>query len=66
MDNIIRDGEVMFKKNPKAGVLEVSKLIDSEISKRQGDQTKHNFLEKEIFHKRENGLTMNSQKYHIT
>ena len=56
----------MFKKNPKAGVLEVSKLIDSAISKRQGDQTKHNFLEKEIFHKRENGLTMNSQKYHIT
>ena len=43
----------MFKKNPKAGVLEVSKLIDSAISKRQGDQTKHNFLEKEIFHKRE-------------
>ena len=27
---------------------------------------KYSFLEKKILHKRENGFTMNTQKYHIT
>ena len=36
----------MFKKNPIVGLLEVSRLIDSAISKRQGNQRKHSFLEK--------------------
>ena len=44
--NIIQEGEVIFKKNPTVGLPEVSKLIDSAISKRQGDQRKHSFLEK--------------------
>ena len=44
----------------------VFKLTYSAISKRQGDQRKQSFLEKKIFHKRENGFTMNTQKYHIT
>ena len=46
IDNIIQEGEVIFKKNPRVGLLEVSKLIDSVISKRQGDQRKYSFLEK--------------------
>ena len=66
IDNIIQDGEVIFKENHAVGLLEVSKLIDSAISKRQGDQKKHNFSEKKILHKRENGFTMNTKKYHIT
>ena len=44
--NIIQEGDVIFKKNPAAGLPEVSKLINSSISKRQGDQRKHIFLEK--------------------
>ena len=44
--NIIQEGEVMFKKNPTVGLPEVSRLIDSAISKRKGDQRKHSFLEK--------------------
>ena len=46
------------------GLPEVSKLIDSVINKRQGDQRKNSFLEKKILHKRENEFTVNSQKYH--
>ena len=46
IDNIIQEGEVIFKKNPRFGLLEASKLIDSVISKRQGDQRKYSFLEK--------------------
>ena len=46
IDYIIQEGEVIFKKNPTVGLPEVSKLIDSAISKRQGDQRKHSFLEK--------------------
>ena len=46
IDNIIQEGEVIFQKNPRVGLLEVSKLIDSVISKRQGDQRKYSFLEK--------------------
>ena len=46
IDNIIQEGEVIFKKNPTLGLPELSKLIDSVISNRQGDQRKHSFLEK--------------------
>ena len=35
IDNIIQEGKVIFKKNPTVGLSEVSKLIDSAISKRQ-------------------------------
>ena len=62
IDSIIQEGEVIFKKNPTVGLPEVSKLIDSVISKRQGDRRKHSFLErKNILHKRENGFTMRNQ-----
>ena len=46
IDNIIQEGEVIFKKKPTVGLPEISRLIDSAISKRQGDQRKHSFLEK--------------------
>ena len=55
-------GEVIFRKNPTVGLPEVSKLINLAISKRQGEQKKHSFLEKKNT-KRENGFTMNT---HIT
>ena len=45
IDNIIQEEEEIFKKNPTVGLPEVSKLIDSTIDKRQGDQRKHSFLE---------------------
>ena len=45
IDNIIHEEEGIFKKNPTVGLPEVSRLIDSAISKRQGDQRKHSFLE---------------------
>ena len=64
--NIIQEGEVMFKKNPTVGLPEVSRLIDSAIRKRQGDQRKYSFLEKKILHNRENGFTINTQQYHIS
>ena len=35
MDNIIQEGEVIFKKNPTVGLPEVSRLIDLVINKRQ-------------------------------
>ena len=66
IDNIIQEGEEIFKKNPTVGLSEVSKLIDSAISKRQEDQRKHSFLEKKQLHQRENGSTMTTQRYHIT
>ena len=65
IDNIIQEGEEIFKKNPTVGLPEVSKLIDSTISKRQEDQRKHSFLEKKL-HQTENGFTMATQRYHIT
>ena len=69
-DNVIQKGEVMFKKNHtfglSEGLSEASRLIDSAISKRQGDQRKRSFLEKKKLHTRENGFTMNTQKYRIT
>ena len=46
IDNIIQKGEVIFKKNPTVGLPVVSKMIDLAISKKQGDQRKHSFLEK--------------------
>ena len=46
IDNIIQEGEVIFTKIPTVGLPEVSRLIDSAISKRQADQRKHSFLEK--------------------
>ena len=46
IDNIIQEREVMFKKNRTVGLPKVSRLIDSAISKRHGNQRKHSFLEK--------------------
>ena len=46
VDNIIQEEEVIFKKNPTVGLPEVSKLIDSAKSKRQGYRRKHGFLER--------------------
>ena len=46
IDNIIQEGDVIFKKNPTAGLPKVSELIDSAISKKEEDQRKHSFLEK--------------------
>ena len=43
IDNIIEEGEVIFKKKPTVILQEVYNLIDSAISKRQGDQMKHSF-----------------------
>ena len=56
----------MFMKNTTEGLPEVSRLIDSAISKRQGNQEKLSFLQKKILHKRGNGFPMNTQKYYIT
>ena len=51
IDNIVQEEEeeeeeVIFKKKPTVGLPEVSQLTESAISKRQGDQRKHSFLEK--------------------
>ena len=55
IDNTIQEGVVIFKKNATVGLPEVSKLIDSAISRRQGDKSKHSFLEKKkILHEMEN------------
>ena len=62
IDNIIQEEEEIFQKKPTLGLPEVSKLIDSAISKRQGDSRKHSFLERQkILHKRENRFTMSTQ-----
>ena len=37
IDNIIQEGEVIFKEINTVGLPEVSRLIDSAVSKRQGD-----------------------------
>ena len=56
----------MFKENPTVG-LSVSRLTDSAISKRKGDQRKQSFFDaKKILHNRENEFTLNTQKYRIT
>ena len=59
-------GRSNFQEKPTVGLPELSKMIDSVISKRQGDQRKQSFLENKILHKKENGFTMNTQKCHIT
>ena len=46
IDNIFQEEEVIFKKNLTVGLPQVSKLTESAIRKRQGDQRKHSFLEK--------------------
>ena len=46
------------RKTPTVGLPEVSKLIDSLISKRQGDRRKQFSRKKKKLHKRENGFTM--------
>ena len=46
IDNIIQEEEEIFKKNLTVGLREVSKLIESAISKRQGDQRKPSLLDK--------------------
>ena len=46
IDNIIQDEEVIFLKNPTVGLRKISKLIDSALSRIQGDQRKHSFVEK--------------------
>ena len=62
IDKIIQEEEATFKKNPTVGLPEASKLIDSAISKRQGNWRKNSFLErKKVLHERENGLIMNTQ-----
>ena len=40
--------------------------MESVISKRQGKQRKHDYLEKKILHNRENIFNMNTQEYRIT
>ena len=37
INNIIQEGELILKKNSTVDLPEVSKVIDSEINKRQGD-----------------------------
>ena len=55
-----------IQEKPTVGLPEVSRLINSAMSKRQGNQMKHSFLEKKYCIKRENGFTMNNQKYRIS
>ena len=61
-DNAIQEGNIIFKENPTVDLPEVSRLINSAISRRQGDQRKHSFLEKKNLHKRDKGVFMNTQK----
>ena len=65
IDNIIQEREVIFKINPAVGLPEVSRLTNSAISKRRGDQRKYSFHEKKMQHKRENGFIINTQKHCI-
>ena len=44
IDNIIQEGEEIFKENTAVGLPEIPKLIDSAVRKRQGDQRKHSFI----------------------
>ena len=50
-DNIIQEGEVIFKRKSTVRLPDVSKLTNSVMRKRQGDQRKHSFLEKKKLHK---------------
>ena len=50
------------RKSPHLSITNQLSLIDSAISKRQGNRRKHSFLErKKILHERENGFTMSTQ-----
>ena len=67
IDNITPEvWEVISKKNPTVGLPEVSNLIDSAISKTQGDRGNTVFLRKRILNNKENGFTMKTQKYYFT
>ena len=67
VDNIIQGEEAFLKKNPTVGLPEVSKLIDSAISKRQGDRRKHSFLErKKNTAKKGKWIHYEHPEYHIT
>ena len=57
IDSIIQEEEEIFKKKPTVGLSEVSKLIESAISKRP----KETLGKKKKLHKRENGFTMSTQ-----
>ena len=46
---------------PEAVLAKLSKLIDSVISRRLGEQREHGFLEKKGLHKIKNGCTINKQ-----
>ena len=59
IDKSFQEAEVIFNKNPTVGLSEVSRLINSVTSKRQGGQRKHSFLQKKKLHKMENGFTTN-------
>ena len=62
IDNVIQEEEEIFQKSLTVSLAKVSKLIDSAISKRQGDRWKHSSLErKKILHKRKNGFAMSTQ-----
>ena len=66
IDNIIQEGEIIFKESPALALPEVSKLINSAINSRQGGQRKHSYFDKKnIIHKKENEFNMNIQKYII-
>ena len=65
IDNVIQEEKEIFKKNPTVDLPEVSKFIDSAISKEQRDRRKNSFLErKKILHKTGNGFTISTQKWH--
>ena len=65
-DNIIQEEEAVFKKNPKVGSSEVSKLIGSVISKKQGDRRKHSLLGKKNTAKKGKWIHYEHPEYHIT
>ena len=58
IDSIIQEEEEIFKKKPTVGLSEVSKLIESAISKRPKETLER---KKKKLHKRENGFTMSTQ-----
>ena len=66
IDNIIQEGEVIFKKNPTVGLPEVSKLIDSAIKRDKVAEGNTAFSRKKRLPKMVNRFTMNRQKHHIT
>ena len=49
IDNIIQEEDTIFKRKLTKGLPKVSKLIDSVISKREGDRRKCSFLERKKY-----------------